>query len=105
MKGLVTFVGVLLQECLDRCLRCKTKRKTDERGVSDLLDAPGIVKEHRDAGLQKFLALAAMNWLREIGTYPITLEYWGDDENILYLYRDLGFELVQQQITYRKELQ
>jgi mycothiol synthase len=82
----------------------KPQGKTDERSISDLLDAPGIVKEHRHTGLQKFLALAVMNWLREKGTYPIALEYWGDDEKTLNLYRDLGFELIQQQITYHKEL-
>lgn len=83
----------------------KPQGKTDESAISDLLDAPGIVKEHRHMGFQKFLALAVMHWLREKGKYPITLEYWGDDERALNLYRELGFELVQQQITYRKELQ
>jgi mycothiol synthase len=83
----------------------KPQGKSDERGVSDLLDAPGIVREHRHAGFQKPLALAVMSWLREKGTYPVTLEYWGDDERSLNLYRDLGFELVQQQITYRRELE
>ncbi len=46
-----------------------------------------------------------MNWLREKGEHPITLEYWGDDEDAIEIYRGLGFELVNQQITYRKELQ
>jgi ribosomal protein S18 acetylase RimI-like enzyme len=45
-----------------------------------------------------------MHWLRAQGARPITLEYWGDDEQALALYRNLGFELVNQQITYHKDL-
>jgi mycothiol synthase len=83
----------------------KPQGKTDERGVSDLLDAPGLIEEYRQRGFQRFLTLAVMNWLREKGTLPITLEYWGDDEKAIDIYRDLGFELIQQQITYHKELE
>ena len=83
----------------------KPQGKTDERGVSDLLDAPGLIKEYRHQGLQRFLTLAVMNWLREKGSLPITLEYWGDDEQAIDIYRDLGFVLVNQQVTYHKELQ
>ena len=83
----------------------KPHGKTDERGVSDRLDAPGLIKEYRHRGLQRFLTLAAMNWLREKGMLPITLEYWGDDEQAIDIYRDLGFELVNQQITYYKGLE
>jgi ribosomal protein S18 acetylase RimI-like enzyme len=45
-----------------------------------------------------------MHWLRGRGVRPITLEYWGDDEQALALYRGLGFELVNQQIAYQREL-
>jgi mycothiol synthase len=83
----------------------KPQGKTDERGVSDLLDAPGLIHEHRHRGFQRFLTLAVMHWLRGQGARPITLEYWGDEENTLEIYRDLGFELVNQQITYRKEME
>ena len=83
----------------------KPQGKTDERGVSDLLDAPGLIKEYRHRGFQRFLTLAVINWLREKGKHPITLEYWGDEEDAIEIYRGLGFELVNQQITYRKEIQ
>jgi mycothiol synthase len=78
--------------------------KTDEHGTSDVLDAPGITKENRDKGFQRFLTLTVMNWLRQKGARPIALEYWGDDEKTLAIYRMLGFDLVNQQITYYKEL-
>jgi mycothiol synthase len=82
----------------------KPQGKTDERGLSHLLDAPGLIKEYRPRGFQRLLTLAVMNWLREKGQLPITLEYWGDDEKAIEIYRDLGFEWANQQITYRKGL-
>jgi hypothetical protein len=83
----------------------KPQGKTDERGISDLLDAPGLIKEYRQRGFQRFLALTVMHWLREQDTRPITLEYWGDDEEVIAIYRGLGFELINEQFTYQKELQ
>lgn len=82
----------------------KPEGKTDERGVSDLLDAPGLIKKYRHSGIQRALTLAVMAWLRTIGMRPITLEYWGDDEPTIESYRSIGFELVNQQITYQKIL-
>jgi mycothiol synthase len=82
----------------------KSEGKKDEQDVSDLLDAPGLIKEYRQRGFQSFLTLAVMNWLRGKGTRPITLEYWGDDEKAIVIYRDLGYELVNEQITYHKEM-
>lgn len=92
--------GTLIGVCVG-----KAQGKTDEHGVSDLLDAPGLIKEYRHRGFQHFLTLAVMNWLREKDKHPITLEYWGDGEDAIEIYRGLGFELVNQQITYRKEIQ
>lgn len=82
----------------------KPQGKTDERGISDLLDAPGLTKEYRHHGFQHFLVLTVMRWLREKGARPITLEYWGDYEKAIAIYSGLGFELVNEQITYHKEL-
>lgn len=78
--------------------------KIDERGTSDLLDAPGLIKEYRRRGFQRFLTLTVMHWLREKETRPITLEYWGDEEDVIQIYRDLGFELLNQQLTFQKKL-
>ena len=82
----------------------KPEGKTDDQGVSDLLDAPGLVKEYRSRGFQRFLALTVMRWLREKGARPVTLEYWGDDEQAIAIYRELGYEWVNEQISYHKEL-
>lgn len=82
----------------------KPEGKTDARGVSDLFDAPGLVKEVRRHGFQHFLALTVMRWLRSKAARPITLEYWGDDEQAVAIYRGLGFKLVNEQLTYHKEI-
>jgi mycothiol synthase len=82
----------------------KPEGKTDQCGISDLLDAPGLIQEYRQRDFQRFLALTVMRWLREQGTRPITLEYWGDDEKAIAIYRGLGFELVNEQLTYQMEL-
>jgi len=82
----------------------KPEGKTDARGLSDLLDAPGLTKDYRQRGFQRFLALTVMHWLREKGTRPVTLEYWGDDEKAIAIYRELGFVLVNEQLTHQKEL-
>jgi mycothiol synthase len=92
------------QEKLIGICAAKPEGKTDARGVSDLLDAPGLIKDYRHRDYQHFLTLAVMTWLREKGTHPITLEYWGDDEKAIAIYRGLGFELVNEQLTYHKEL-
>jgi ribosomal protein S18 acetylase RimI-like enzyme len=73
--------------------------------LSDLLDAPGIVEKYREQGFQRPLVLAGIEHLRKKGIRPITLEFWGDDENALNIYRSLGFEMVNRYVTYHKEFQ
>lgn len=82
----------------------KPEGKTDEHGISDLLDGPGLIKDYRQQRLQRFLTLAVMHWLRKKSARSIMLEYWGDDESTLRIYRSLGFEMTDQQFTYQKEL-
>ena len=80
-------------------------RKEADASFADLLDAPGVIKEYRDLGYQRQLVLAGIQHLRQKGTRPITLEFWGDSENALDIYRELGFELTQHYIAYHKELE
>ena len=83
----------------------KSQGKKEANGaVSDLLDGPGIIHEYREQGYQRQLVLAGIQHLRKKGTRPITLEFWGDDENPLNIYRSLGFEMVNHYIAYHKEL-
>jgi len=84
----------------------KSQGKREGNGeLSDLLDGPGIIQEYREQGYQRPMVLAGIQQLRKRGTRPITLEFWGDNENALNIYRSLGFEMVNRYIAYHKELE
>jgi len=84
----------------------KSQGKREANGeLSDLLDGPGIVQEYREQDYQRPMVLAGIQHLRKKGIRPITLEFWGDNENTLNIYRSLGFEMVNRYIAYHKELQ
>lgn len=87
---------------------CSLKSQGKQEGngeISDLLDGPGIIPEFREQGYQRSLVLAGIEHLRKKGTRAITLEFWGDNENALNIYRSLGFEMVNLLITYHREPQ
>jgi len=73
--------------------------------LNDLLDGPGIVQEYREKGYQRPFVLAGIEHLRKRGIRPIMLQFYGDHENALNIYRSLGFEMVNYYIAYHKELQ
>ena len=85
-------------------LKSQGKREADGE-LSDLLDGPGIIQEYREEGYQRPLVLAGIEHLRKKGNRPITLEFWGDSEDALSIYRSLGFEMVSRYIAYHKELE
>jgi len=85
---------------------CSVKSQGKREGsgaLSDLLDGPGIIPEFREQGYQRSLVLAGIEHLRRKGFRPIVLEFWGDNENALNIYRSLGFEMVNRYIAYHKE--
>jgi mycothiol synthase len=87
---------------------CSLKSQGKQEGngeISDLLDGPGIIPEYRDQGYQRPMVLAGIQHLRQKGVRPITLEFWGDNEKTLELYRSLGFEMVNRYVAYHKELE
>ena len=92
------------------CGICSVKpegKKEGDGAVSDLLDAPGVVKAYREQGYQRQLVLAGIQHLRKKDSHAhsITLEFWGESEFALNLYRELGFEMLNHYITYHKELE
>jgi mycothiol synthase len=83
----------------------KPEGKRESNGeVSDLLDGPGIIQALREKDLQRELVLTGIHHLRKKGTRPITLEFWGETENALKSYRQLGFEMFNHFITYTRSL-
>lgn len=85
-------------------LKSEGKREEDGHKV-DLLDAPGVIKQYRLEGYQRQLVLAGIEHLRKQGTRPIILEFWGEIEQALAIYRELGFEMLNHYVTYHKELE
>lgn len=84
----------------------KPQGKRDRDGqVCHQLDGPGIIQEYRELGYQRQLVVAGVQHLCQKGTYPIVLEFYGDDERTLGIYRELGFELVNHYLAYHKELE
>jgi mycothiol synthase len=84
----------------------KSQGKREGNGeLSDLLDGPGIIQAFREHGYQREMVLAGIEHLRKRGRRPITLEFWGDNENAVNIYRSLGFEMINRYVAYHKELQ
>jgi len=84
----------------------KSQGKREGNGeISDLLDGPGIIQEYREQGYQRPMVLAGIQCLRKRGIRPITLEFWGDNEHALDIYRSLGFEMVNRYLAYHRELE
>jgi mycothiol synthase len=70
-----------------------------------LVDAPGIVSRYRHADLGPPLLLAAIHWLLPKGPAAIDLEAWGEAPATLARYRELGFAVTKEEISYRRRLQ
>jgi len=91
------------------CGICSLKpegKKDGDGAISDLLDAPGVLKAYRDQGYQRQLVLAGIQHLRQKDSrlHPITLEFWGESESALNIYKELGFEMFNHLLTYHKEI-
>jgi mycothiol synthase len=81
-----------------------TENDNPDGNGTDQLDAPGVVPEHRHQGLYRPLVLTAMHWLRAQARHPIILQSWGDSDQTIAVYRDVGFELLQHFFAYRCDL-
>src|SRR5258706_8330592 len=88
------------------CGICSVKpegKKDGDGAISDLLDAPGVLETYRYQGYQRQLVLAGINHLRKKESHPITLEFLGESESALSIYKELGFEMLNHFFTYHKE--
>jgi mycothiol synthase len=68
------------------------------------INGPGLLPAHRDRGLHRPLILTALQWQQARSCQTITLDAWGDDDQTIALYRELGFEPVHHLISYRQRL-
>jgi mycothiol synthase len=87
------------------CRAEMSDRLSARRGASaGLIDAPGVVPEHRSDGLYRPLVLTTLAWLQSQHPAGVELESWGDEPATLALYGDLGFIIERQQASYRLDL-
>jgi ribosomal protein S18 acetylase RimI-like enzyme len=70
-----------------------------------LVDAPGIVSGYRDTDLSVPLLLTAIYWLLPKKPALIELEAWGEAPTMLSRYRELGFSVTKQELSYRRRLE
>jgi mycothiol synthase len=78
---------------------------TRQRGASTaLIDAPGVVAAYRDSQLYLPLLLTAIHWLLPQSPVTLELESWGDAAETLALYRTVGFSVMKEEISYRRDL-
>ncbi len=78
----------------------------EEQGAqrTKVVDNPGVVPEHRSQRLQRPLALTALRWLNAQEPGPIALYSWGDSEETIEIYRELGFVVQEHYIEYKRIL-
>jgi GNAT superfamily N-acetyltransferase len=69
-----------------------------------LVDALGVVPEHRPTQLQRPLALTVIRWLRAQGQGALSLESFGGDEKTMQLYRDIGFAVDTHLLAFQLDL-
>ncbi len=68
------------------------------------IDSPGIFSPHRRLDLYRALLLTGMKWLQSQGAALIELESWGDKQEVLRSYFELGFQVIRQVVTYQRVL-
>lgn len=66
---------------------------SDNHSGFDIVDAPGIVPEHREQNLHVPLILTAVHWQRKHSKGDLMLESYGDSEVTIAAYEALGFQL------------
>lgn len=81
-----------------------TKIKGQDNDRKMVVDSPGVAPEYRHLGLQRPLTLTAMKWLRYHEPGTITLESYGDGDDAVEIYRELGFVLKEHYIEYCRYL-
>jgi mycothiol synthase len=83
---------------------CRANFNIEDTTRTALIDAPGVAPEYRAAGLALPLLLAVIRWLLPQKPAMLELEAWGDTPENLALYRELGFQTVREEISYRREV-
>jgi len=79
--------------------------RTQKNGLpTGYIDAPGVVPQHRRLDLYRALVLTGIRWLYDQRQVIIEMESWGDKQEVLEMYRELGFVDMRQLVCYQREL-
>jgi len=81
-----------------------TERTARNGAPTGYIDSPGIYSPHRRLDLYRALLLTGMKWLQGQNVSGIELESWGDKQEVLRSYFDLGFKITQQVTDYERSL-
>ena len=99
--------GILLLFAPDGSLAgvCSGRVEGGEAGGATVrvIDSPGVAPAHRHLGLQRPLVLAALRWLSNQDAGNYRLETWGDSEEAVAIYRDLGFTVEDDTVEYLRQ--
>lgn len=87
-----------------RAIPARPTQEPADADLTDEVDQPGVVPEHRQQQLYRPLVLTALHWLRAQAPRAILLQSWGDDEQTIASYQDAGFILLQHWQAYRCDL-
>ena len=87
-----------------RAIPAHVLREQAGANLTDEVDQPGVVPEHRQQQLYRPLILTALHWLRTQGRHAVLLQSWGDDEQTIASYQDAGFLLLQHWLAFRCDL-
>jgi ribosomal protein S18 acetylase RimI-like enzyme len=68
------------------------------------IDAPGLHHHHRRMDLYRALLLTGMHWLKEQEQQIVEMESWGEKQEILNLYQDMGFKVTRRLVSYHHPL-
>jgi mycothiol synthase len=80
--------------------------RSSHNGVpTGYIDSPGIYSPHRRLDLYRALLLTGMKWLQRQDQALIELESWGDKQEVLRSYFDLGFQIISQVVTYTRKVE
>jgi ribosomal protein S18 acetylase RimI-like enzyme len=80
------------------------ERSTKNGLPTGYIDSPGIYSPHRRLDLYRALLLTGMKYLQAQGAALIELESWGDKQEVLRSYSDLGFTILRQIATYQRKV-
>lgn len=84
---------------------CSGRVEGGEAGGATIrvIDSPGVAPAHRHLGLQRPLVLACLRWLNGLAPGDYRLETWGDSEEAVAIYRELGFVVEDDTVEYLQQ--